>query len=40
MHIRSDDIAGQVLGDYPVTIETMKPFRQYLEFALDWFVGI
>ena len=35
----SDDITGQIPGDYPVTIEAMKPFWQYLEFALDWFVG-
>ena len=40
IRIISDDMAGQIPGDYPVTVEAMKPFCQYLEFALDRFVCI
>jgi hypothetical protein len=35
-----DNVAGQIFCYYPVTIEAMKPFWKYLEFALDRFVGI
>src|SRR4030042_6533829 len=36
----SDNITCQILCDYPVAVRAMKPFWQYREFALDWFVGI
>ena len=36
----SDNITGQILRYYPVTIEAVQSFWQNFEFALDRFVGI
>ena len=33
-------MTGQILCDNPVTVVTMQPFWQHLEFALDRFIGI
>jgi len=37
---KSDYVAGKILCNDPVTVVTIKPFWQHLEFALNRLVGI